>query len=106
MTHTPGPWLARRAHFGSSGDYTPYVSAGDSAKVLCFMNLSGAYGGYAGKTQAEADSRLFAASPDLLAELRKAESFIAGFEGDELQEGIAELLAGIRAAIAKAEGAA
>lgn len=47
---------------------------------------------------------LFAASPDMLAELRKAESFISGFEDDELQEGIAELLAGIRGAIAKAGG--
>lgn len=42
----------------------------------------------------------------MLAELRKAESFISGFEDDELQEGIAELLAGIRAAIARAEGTA
>lgn len=40
----------------------------------------------------------------MLAELRKAESFISGFEGDELQEGIGDLLSGIRAAIAKAEG--
>lgn len=44
------------------------------------------------------------AAPDMLAALKKAESFISGFEGDELQEGISDLLAGIRAAIAKAEG--
>lgn len=50
------------------------------------------------------DLSLLAASPDLLAALDKAEDFISGFEGDELQEGIDELLAEIRAAIAKAKG--
>jgi hypothetical protein len=45
---------------------------------------------------------MFAAAPGMLAELRKAESFISGFEDDELQEGIADLLAGIRSVIAKA----
>lgn len=41
---------------------------------------------------------------DMLAALRQAEDFIAGFEGDEMQEGIDELLAATRSAIAKAEG--
>lgn len=40
----------------------------------------------------------------MLGALRRAESFISGFEGDELQEGIDEMLAGIRGAIAEAEG--
>ena len=44
------------------------------------------------------------AHDDMLTALRSAESFISGFEGDEVQEGIDELLAGIRGAIAKAEG--
>jgi hypothetical protein len=52
----------------------------------------------------ECRERMESAAPDMLAELHKAESFISGFEDDELQEGIADLLAGIRAAIAKAEG--
>lgn len=47
-----------------------------------------------------------AAAPDLLAALEGAESFIAGFEDDELQEGIDELLESIRGAIAKANGGA
>lgn len=59
------------------------------------------------------DDRMVAAwnrrAPDPVREklvdaLRKAESFVSGFEGDELQERIDELLTGIRAAIAKAEG--
>lgn len=40
----------------------------------------------------------------LLAALRTAESFISGFEGDEMQDGVDEMLATIRGAIAKAEG--
>jgi hypothetical protein len=40
---------------------------------------------------------------DVLEQLRKAEEFIRGFEGDELQEGIDELLAGIRSALSSAQ---
>jgi hypothetical protein len=47
--------------------------------------------------------RLHRAAPRLLASLKRAESFISGFEDDELQEGIADLLACIRGAIAEAE---
>jgi hypothetical protein len=50
--------------------------------------------------------REWSAVGDLVEALRKAESFIAGFEDDECQEGINELLGPIRAAIAKATGAA
>jgi hypothetical protein len=39
---------------------------------------------------------------ELVEALTKAERFIAGFEGDELQEGIDALIAEIRAALAKA----
>lgn len=52
----------------------------------------------------ECRKRMDHAAPDMLAQLHKAESFIAGFEDDDMQEGIADLLAGIRGAIAKAEG--
>jgi hypothetical protein len=41
---------------------------------------------------------------EMLVALRAAEGFMAGFEGDELQDGIDERLALVRAAIAKAEG--
>lgn len=49
-------------------------------------------------------SAVYAAAPELLDALRAAEEFMAGFEGDEIQDGIDERLSGIRAAIAKAEG--
>jgi hypothetical protein len=42
----------------------------------------------------------------MLAALERAEGFISGFEDDETQESIAETLAAIRAAIARAEGEA
>jgi hypothetical protein len=53
----------------------------------------------------ESIASLIAAAPKMLAALDRAESFISGFEDDESQDGIDELLADIRAAIAKAKGA-
>lgn len=49
------------------------------------------------------DTRVAAAAPVLLAALRLAESFMAGFEDNEAQDGINDRLATIRAAIAAAE---
>lgn len=48
------------------------------------------------------DVRKAAASPRLVSSLIKAEAFISGFEDDEAQEGIAEVLSDIRAAIKQA----
>jgi len=42
----------------------------------------------------------------MLAALERAEGFISGFEDDDTQEGIGEMLATVRAAIARAEGEA
>ena len=47
---------------------------------------------------------LLCASPTMLAALHLAESFMSGFEGDEMQEGIDGKLDTLRAAIAKATG--
>ncbi len=44
------------------------------------------------------------AADEMLKALDCAESFIAGFEDDECQEGVDDLLGSIRAAIAKARG--
>lgn len=54
--------------------------------------------------QSTETTRIRAAAPDVLSALKMAENFMSGFEGDELQDGIDEKLAQIRAAIAKAEG--
>jgi hypothetical protein len=49
----------------------------------------------------EANARLIAEAPAMLTALELAEDFIAGFEDDELQEGIKWLLATIRAPLAR-----
>lgn len=51
-----------------------------------------------------ADACLAAAAPTMLAALRLAERFMAGFEDDDLQDGINQRLATIREAIAMAKG--
>jgi hypothetical protein len=71
---TSKQWMVKRSYYGGEG-YTPYISDGDSARVLCFMNLSGAYNGYAGKEQAEADARLMAAAPEMLEVLKEIMSW-------------------------------
>ena len=49
------------------------------------------------KTQAGVEAMIFSTHP--VSTLQRAEAFIAGFEGDDLQEGVAELLANVRAAM-------
>lgn len=54
---------------------------------------------------AQADiGKLADVNADLLTALQLAEDFMAGFEGDELQDGIDQRLATIRSAIALAKG--
>jgi len=48
--------------------------------------------------------RLQLAAPEMLAALERAEGFISGFEDDDTQEGVTEMLAAIRAALASAKG--
>lgn len=96
--HTQGPWNSRRQYLGGEGKFTPYVSQGDSAKVLCFMNLSGAYNGYYGQDQAEADAKLIAAAPDLIVALEQIVANAEMYHALTIREIAAD-------AIAKARGA-
>lgn len=63
----------RAAHFGASGKGVPYISDGDSARVLFFFNLSGAYNGNERLEEAKADARIIAhranTQPELLSAL-------------------------------------
>ena len=43
-------------HFDSRGNGTPYISDGDSARVLFFWNLSGAYNGFERLQEARDDA--------------------------------------------------
>lgn len=97
--HTPGPWRLQRSPHRQDGEYDFAIHA-DGVMVLAEAFGRDAHGG---TPPAEANARLIAAAPTMLTELRKAEAFISGFEGDELQEGIDDLLSEIRAAIKQAE---
>lgn len=92
--HTPGPWEVLE------GLRTVVRGAGRQK----IAEITVPYGDdLRGHILTKANARLTAAAPDLLAALDRAEAFIAGFEDDETQEGVAEMLAAIRAAIAKAK---
>ena len=91
--HTPGPWIVGPHPGNSAGE--------DWRMILSVTSETGPL--YIGEA-IEPDARLIAAAPDMLAALAIAEAFMSGFEDDEMQEGMAEKMAQIRAAIAKAGG--
>jgi len=98
--HTPGPWAVEDIKSQGTMVYRR-IHVGKTA-----LGAISAYKLPKGRdAEAEANARLIAAAPELLAALEIAEGFISGFEGDELQEGVDWMLSTIRAAIAKAEGA-
>jgi hypothetical protein len=78
--HTPsfGKLLARRMHNSANENFTPYISDGDTARVLCFFNLSGAYDGYA---EADSDAAIIAhrvnIHNELLAALNECEMLLS-----------------------------
>jgi hypothetical protein len=86
---TPGPWFA---------DYDQRRGLWDIRTAKHDRPL----GAYVGTAVFEGDAKRFAAAPTVLEALREAESFIAGFEGEELQEGIDRFLLRIRGALALA----
>lgn len=79
---TPGPWLVRTSHFDSSGHGTPAISHGDTSAFMCWLNLSGAYNGYAGLDRAKADANLIAAAPQLYDALENALSWLSSYPGE------------------------
>lgn len=94
--HTRGPW--RDAGGIGHGSWIVGADAERVENVAVVYSRASRVG--------MANATLIAAAPELLAALELAESFMAGFEDDEVQEGINERLAAIRAVIAKARGAA
>jgi hypothetical protein len=91
--HTPGPWVALHEPTLSRWRIGAGFAAADSVAVI-----------YATKVDSvtKANARLVAAAPAMLVALAIAEDFMSGFEDDEMQEGMAEKMAQIRAAIAAA----
>lgn len=101
-----GPVVARKCTTGVQ------VSDGDTARVLFWMNLSGAYGGNKNLEQAFKDAMVMAAGFDLLAALKSVTELLEGFREHPIDQDldedevpiIAPALDQARAAIAKAEG--
>lgn len=69
-----GKLRAAAAHYGA-GPGTPYISDGDSARVLFFFNLSGSYNGNVRIQEAKDDARIIVSRvnnhDDLVAALKR-----------------------------------
>jgi hypothetical protein len=102
-SHTPGPWIVEKPYqqhgMFISGPNTGLICKLYSPDVhLCNLNIP---------VSVEANARLIAAAPELLAALYDALHFVEDMETDlSFKNGIVKKhVATIRAAIAKAEGA-
>lgn len=95
--HTPGPWAIDGC--GSLGNLDVIYGSGRITMMECENDEIS-------DDELFANAALIAATPDLLEALDRAEAFISGFEDDDTQEGVTEMLAAIRVAIAKAKGEA
>ena len=93
--HTPGPWTYRRAKYPVDGSYDYAIAAKVGGQEFCI--IAEAFGRVADAVwpDAEANARLIAAAPDLLAALKDVVA-VADRKTDEFDRA--------RAAIAKAEG--
>jgi hypothetical protein len=90
---SPSPW-----YYVSGAVWTTPAGSDDGGE--CIALRSGI--AHIWPTVRDANLRLCSAAPDLFDALEYAESFISGFEGDEMQEGVDERLVQIRAALKKA----
>ncbi len=92
--HTPGPWTVSGCKLGNSAMVT-HGNDGTFSPVIATVHDDGT------RLPAEANARLIAAAPELLAALREAD-----LELERADIYPADTKARIRAAIAKATGAA
>jgi hypothetical protein len=111
-THTPGPWNARRApketEVASVGGIEVSLSRGDQWAIDAddrWIELATVYtSGGEFETTSEANARLIAAAPDLLAALKDVLDLLDEWMRDNTGSRELELLERCEAAIAKAEG--
>jgi hypothetical protein len=94
-THTPGPWHVR----SSEGQQSHVVYAADNYAIANATTYHGQHPLHC----AEANARLIAAAPELLAACEAALPEL-DFVSDGLGEGFHTVVDGLRAAIAKAKG--
>ncbi len=96
MPHTPGPWMTKRAAVQTDGAYDFAVVTETTDIIAETFGRSGV----ATYHDAEANARLIAAAPELLAALKAAREF--GL--DDFKSGEQPIYEQMDAAIAKAEG--
>ena len=89
MSHTPGPWTAKRWHDARSGTYGWSLEAGGHSLPLSEMETDN-------PDECDANARLIATAPELLASLRHTVRF-----WDQLNTNDTETM---RALIARATG--
>jgi len=109
--HTPGPWMAAARPSSVAGLPVVAQPSGRSIASVTFFHLGEAFANHDRESQANA--RLIAAAPDLLAALETVHDYASdvargdmicpGYSGD-LRAMATEDLARIKAAIAKARG--
>ena len=98
--HTPGPWYADKLQDRGAFNIFP------AGATLALLQVAGPahYGAHPYALAAEANARLIAAAPELLAAAQKAESLIPHLDDMDSSHTTASVVAALRAAIAKATG--
>ena len=104
--HTPGPWTYESDHTHRQFNIRMLGHLIGTRHICTVNDLPPHVLANRDQSTAEANARLIAAAPAMLAALDRAEAFISGFEDDDTQEGVTEMLAAIRAALANARGEA
>ena len=104
--HTPGPWEVRAdpSHYDS---FTTVVAGSGEQRKGMLREMIVEIGGWAGIETAEANARLIAAAPDLLAACQRLVTLID--ESDQWSDVVSgtamgEIVNEARTAVAKAEG--
>ena len=99
--HTPGPWQARKDPYCDAWPILAESTAiGPSMRTVA--RVSAAHHG--DSTEKEANARLIAAAPDLLAELIKATDLLDSVSRSFTDDVYSGPVAHFRAAIARAQG--
>jgi hypothetical protein len=95
--HTPGPWIMRKAKFASDGGFDFGIAASVDGNMKCIAETFEVVGEE--RAPAEANGRLIAAAPDMLAALIAVQR-----DEKEFRCSSATTLGLVDAVIAKAKG--
>ena len=101
--HTPGPWASNRSVFSSSATTEIHIGNPSHTCAVVYIDNLGKH-----KEEQEANARLIAAAPDMLAALSAYVAAINGLSRQQVEEcpfAVIDCVHAARAAIAKATGA-